>query len=68
VSGTSMRAAIVLRRTTFGAFAFALRFCVRGVLLRATLRAAIVLRRTTFGAFAFVLRFCVRAVLVRAIF
>ena len=51
----------------FGAFAFVLRFCVRAVLVRATLRAAIALRRTTFGVFAFVLRFCVRAVLVRAI-
>jgi hypothetical protein len=62
-----MRAAIALRRTIFGAFAFMLRFCFWAVLLRATLRAAIALRRATFGVFAFALRFCFRAVLVRAI-
>jgi hypothetical protein len=42
----------------FGAFAFVLRFCVRAVLVRASMRAAIALRRSTFGAFAFVLCFC----------
>jgi len=33
----ALRAAIALRRTTFGGFAFVLRFCFRAVLVRAIL-------------------------------